>query len=113
MPDHFHWMFAPEVAGDVPKIIGAVKRDVTLRTKEKSGVTESLWQKRHFDHIIRSEDDFAKHLDYIHYNPVKHGYVSRVSAYKHSSFDEWAKRGIYSENWGSEEPLNLSDLDLE
>ena len=45
-----------------------------------------LWQRRFWEHLIRVEDDFARHVDYIHWNPVKHGWVQRMAEWPHSSF---------------------------
>ena len=59
----------------------------------------NIWQRRYWEHTIRDEDDFAKHVDYIHINPVKHGLVSRVRDWQHSSFHRMVKLGIYPEDW--------------
>ena len=93
MPDHIHWLFEPEV-NNFSKIVAAFKRDVTWALK--SVATNEKWQKRFFDHVIRNEDDLKCHLDYIHYNPVKHGLVDDPFKYKNSSIHEWKKRGEYS-----------------
>jgi len=72
-----------------------------------------LWQNRFYEHTIRDEQDFKNHLDYIHYNPVKHGQVKKLEHYNYSSFLEWKKRGIYEENWGNHEPLSIQSMNLE
>ena len=59
-----------------------------------------IWQRRFWEHTIRDEDDLRCHLDYIHFNPVKHGLVERVSDWPHSSFHEYVRRGIYTSDWG-------------
>ena len=46
------------------------------------------------------EDDFENHFDYIHFNPVKHGYVPHPAAWPWSSFHRWVKAGVYPANWG-------------
>ena len=58
-----------------------------------------IWQRRFWEHLIRNQHDFARHMDYIHYNPVKHGYVKCPHQWKHSSFHHWAKEGIYKSDW--------------
>jgi putative transposase len=58
-----------------------------------------IWQRRYWEHVIRDEDDFERHVDYIHCNPVKHGWVRRVRDWRYSSFHTYVWRGIYSENW--------------
>ena len=59
------------------------------------------------------EDDLASHLDYIHYNPVKHGYARRPWDWSFSSFRRYVGLGEYGENWGTTELPHLSGLDLE
>src|SRR3546814_19294976 len=63
-----------------------------------------LWQRRYFDHVIRDADDFARHLDYLHFNPVKHGLVRRAADWRWSSFGAWAARGVYDVDWGNGAP---------
>jgi putative transposase len=52
------------------------------------------------EHFIRDENDYRRHLDYLHYNPVKHGYVDRAADWPYSSFHRWVKKGIYPREWG-------------
>jgi len=59
-----------------------------------------VWQRRFWEHTIKDEDDFDHHFDYIHWNPVKHGYATCPSDWPHSSFHRWVKHGVYSANWG-------------
>lgn len=58
-----------------------------------------IWQRRYWEHLIRDEEDYQRHLDYIHWNPVKHGWVSRVVDWPHSSFHAAMKRGWYPADW--------------
>jgi putative transposase len=64
----------------------------------------TVWQRRFWEHLIRDEDDLRRHADYIHYNPVKHGYVSRPDAWPHSTLARFVQRGWYGPDWGSVEP---------
>jgi len=57
--------------------------------------------------MIRDDKDFNRHVDYIHWNPVKHGWVGRVADWPHSSFHDYVRRGLYPENWGSDEPATI------
>ncbi len=57
----------------------------------------SLWE-----HTHRDEADYARHMDYVHYNPVKHGYVKRVADWPYSTFHRWVQAGVYSIEWGGE-----------
>lgn len=113
LPDHLHWMLEPTIPNDLPRIVAAVKRDVTWQSKDRAKAPLKLWQNRYYDHAIRDDQDFARHLDYIHYNPTKHGYCRRPCDYPHSSFPEWLKRGVYTADWGQIEPDELRDMDLE
>jgi putative transposase len=70
-----------------------------------------IWQRRFWEHVIRDEQDFATHVDYIHYNPVRHGWAQRVSDWPHSSFHRYARLGIYPEDWAA--PVGSLELDLE
>jgi putative transposase len=111
LPDHLHWMFQPETA-NFSVIVAALKRDLTWQIKS-TGKSQPLWQARFYDHHIRSEDDFHRHLDYIHYNPVRHGYCSHPDEWPHSSFASWLARGAYEKDWGKQAPENLGDMNLE
>jgi putative transposase len=62
----------------------------------------ALWQRRFWEHTIRNEDDFARHVDYIHFNPVKHGLVSRVRDWPHSSFHSFVRQGLLPQDWAGE-----------
>ena len=66
-----------------------------------------VWQNRFWDHAIRDEDNMRRHLDYIHYNPVKHGAVVDPFAYEHSSLHKWYESGQYERNWGVNEQISL------
>jgi len=64
-----------------------------------------LWQGRFWEHTIRDDADYAHHFDYIHYNPVKHGWVKNVRDWPYSSFHRWVKSGIYPLHWGESAPV--------
>ena len=108
LPDHFHWLLKIENS-DFSLTIKTVKGNFTRNFKGQNDITESLslWQSRYWDHIIRNERDLVNHLDYIHWNPVKHGYVKDPMEWQSSSFTEWVDNGYYSEKW------SISDLSSE
>lgn len=58
-----------------------------------------VWQRRFWEYVIRDEDDFERHLDYVHYNPVKHGHVRCPHEWRFSSFHRWVRQGVYPRNW--------------
>ncbi|RUR19191.1 transposase [Legionella sp. km535] len=62
----------------------------------------SLWQRRFWEHRIRDESDLQSHIDYIHFNPVKHGYVTSAKEWPYSSFHRYVQNGTLAENWGSD-----------
>lgn len=65
-----------------------------------------IWQRRYWEHEIRSDDDLQRHVDYIHINPVKHGYVKRATDWPHSSIHQYAERGDLTIDWACE-PMAL------
>jgi putative transposase len=68
-----------------------------IRKREKG-----LWQRRYWEHAIRDDADLARHVDYTHFNPVKHGYVSRVCDWPHSSFHRYVAKGDLPSDWGGD-----------
>lgn len=109
LPDHLHaiWSLPPDDA-DFPLRWSLIKSGFTRglpgeapRTASKVARRErGLWQRRYWEHAIRDDADLAQHVDYIHFNPVKHGLVSRVGDWPHSSFHNYVTRGILSADWG-------------
>lgn len=74
-------------------------------TASKTKHREStLWQRRYWEHQIRNEADFERHMDYLHYNPVKHGLVKDVKDWPYSSFHRYLAAGAYGENWAMASP---------
>ena len=70
---------------------------------------QALWQRRYWEHTLRDEEDFARHADYIHFNPVKHGYASSVAEWPYSSFRRFVEAGIYPVDWAAE-AIDLSQV---
>jgi putative transposase len=117
LPDHFHWLMQVEdESGNFSRVLHSVKRNCTLNFKKARGITGSfsLWQGRFWDHVIRDERDLSNHLDYIHWNPVKHRYVLHPADWAQSTFRHWRDRGYYELDWGcGGEPSNIGDMHLE
>jgi putative transposase len=63
---------------------------------------KGIWQRRYWEHAIRDDRDLERHVDYIHYNPVKHRYVSQVRDWPHSSFHRYVERGLLPADWGGD-----------
>lgn len=74
------------------------------RIKRERGI----WQRRFWEHLIRDELDYARHVDYIHYNPVKHGYVERATGWPYSSIHRFIDDGILDRDWGCDSGDHLS-----
>ena len=108
LPDHFHWLLRIEKS-NFSIIVKTVKGNFTRNFKSQNDISQSLilWQPRYWDHIIRNERDLVNHLEYIHWNPVKHGYVKDPMDWQSSSFNDWVDNGYYPEKWG------ISDLSSE
>lgn len=58
-----------------------------------------FWQRRYWEHLIRDDEDFRRHADYVHINPLKHGLVERVQDWPYRSFHRGVRLGVYPENW--------------
>jgi REP-associated tyrosine transposase len=61
-----------------------------------------IWQRRYWEHTIRDEKDYAAHVDYVHINPVKHGLVTCVRDWPHSSFHRCVAQGVYVPDWAGQ-----------
>jgi putative transposase len=73
--------------------------DAGIELKRRPNGDLALWQKRFWEHTIRDETDFAQHVDYIHFNPIKHGLVPRVCDWPHSSFHRYVREGLLPDDW--------------
>ena len=112
LPDHLHFIWAlPPDDEAYPTRVGRLKalftkqlpinqRPVTSLPKSRRKRRETgVWQRRFWEHALRNEEDFKRHLDYIHYNPVKHGYSRCPHSWPSSSFHQWVEKGGYSSDW--------------
>ncbi len=75
----------------------------------KSKGLQGVWQQRFWEHTIRDDRDFAAHVDYIHYNPVKHGLAKAPKDWPHSTFQRYVKSCVYGINWGATEEIRFED----
>jgi putative transposase len=117
LPEHFHWLLRVcDLGGNFSPVLQSVKRNYTINYKRAHGITSSLhlWQDRFWDHVIRDERDLERHFDYIHYNPVKHGYVRYPEDWAQSTYTHWMERGYYEPGWGhTGEPESIVGVDCE
>jgi len=108
LPDHLHciWTLPPNDT-DFSARWGLIKATFSRTIEKGERISQSrqkrgergLWQRRFWEHQIRDEADFHRHIDYIHWNPVKHGWVQQVADWPHSSFHAYLERGIYQKHW--------------
>jgi len=98
LPDHFHILIHPGEQSNFSKIMHSLKSNFTCEFKKKYKLSTpfTFWQKRFWDHVIRDESDLENHIHYIHYNPIKHGYVKEMSTWQYSSYSVWQERGLYN-----------------
>jgi putative transposase len=117
LPDHLHAIWTlPEGDADfalrwrlIKSIFsrGLFAGEHRSPSRAKKG-ERGIWQRRYWEHTLRDEGDFARHADYIHFNPVKHGHVSRVRDWPYSSFHRMVRSGVYPIDWAGDAADNRS-----
>ncbi len=111
LPDHIHaiWALPPDDAdystrwsliksGFSRGLVADAPRSVSKLIKRERG----LRQRRFWEHAIRDDANLARHVDYIHFNPVKHGLVTRVRDWPYSSFHRYVEQGELPADWGGD-----------
>lgn len=113
LPDHFHIMMRPTGNSNFSQIMHSLKRNFTLEYKKITDISSKVkfWQKGFWDHLIRDDIDFERHLDYIHYNPVRHGLITIPEAWPYSSYQHWKERNAYADRWGWSLPNSIHHHD--
>jgi len=124
LPDHLHclWTLPAEDADystrwalikrRFTRLAGAtLHRDDWMSASKRKHREGTVWQRRFYEHTIRDDGDFDAHMDYIHYNPVKHGLVARVVEWPYSTFHRWVANGVYPADWAAE-PSDLNGAHL-
>jgi putative transposase len=117
LPEHMHalWTLPPgdddysgrwkNIKGRFSHLLAAAGVPIQKNARNEY----DLWQGRFWEHTIHDDADYARHFDYIHYNPVKHGWVTNVRDWPHSSFHRCVKSGTYPLNWGETVPEILAE----
>jgi putative transposase len=109
LPEHLHALWRmPNGDVDYPMRWSLIKAGFSRRIESNERISKSrqakrergIWQRRYWEHQIRDEGDLARHVDYIHYNPVKHGWVSRAVDWPHSTLHGYIERGMVTADWG-------------
>jgi putative transposase len=110
LPEHLHCLWRiPTGDDDFPMRWRLIKsrfsRSLSAgerRTHSRANKNErGIWQRRYWEHLVRDDADFQRCLDYIHYNPVKHGHAVHAMDWLHSSFLHWVERGVYPPDWAT------------
>lgn len=122
LPDHLHCIWSlPEGDADYTKRWGMIKRHTSQRCAHLVNIEQrpsisklkrkesNFWQRRYWEHQIRDDADLAKHIDYIHWNPMKHGLVDKVSDWPYSTFHRYVAEDIYPKNWCGSGETELND----
>lgn len=108
MPEHCHAIFTlPDGDHDFATRWMLIKAGFSRQLPKQERISQSrqtkgergIWQRRYWEHCIKNDTDYERHVDYIHYNPVKHGYVDRASEWQYSTIHDYIKRGLLDENW--------------
>ncbi len=115
LPDHLHCLWTlPEGDADFSKRWGKIKRQVSLACKDRYKRTEwltdskekhresTVWQRRYWEHQIRDQEDLNRHIDYIHYNPVKHGLCGQPIQWPYSTMRRYINQGKYPVDWAAQ-----------
>lgn len=116
LPDHLHCIWTlPEGDADFSTRWGMIKRYVSQQCaarychSQRSSASRirrkeaGLWQRRFWEHQIRDDEDYRRHVDYIHWNPVKHGYAQHVKDWPYSTFHRFVSEGHYPPDWGGDQ----------
>jgi len=120
LPDHLHCVIElPHCDADFALRWRLIKMGFSKalpKTERVSAVRarrgeRSIWQRRYWEHLIRDEADYRAHMDYVHINPAKHGWVERVADWPYSTFHQWVAQGVYPPDWAGGMDDNLSYKD--
>jgi len=118
LPDHLHAIWTlPEGDSNFPDRWRKIKANFSQLIPKGERLSDSrnkkgergVWQRRYWEHAIRDELDYQRHVDYIHYNPVKHRYCDKLIDWPYSSFHRFVDKGFYTKDWG----VNLDFSDTE
>ena len=122
LKDHLHVILQPDNIEDYPSIVKYFKtyfsrqidiQNVDLPEGKKHKKEKGIWQSRYWAHVILNENDLNKHIDYIHYNPMKH-YNIAPKNWKYSSFMKYVNNNLYDINWCNYNDKNkIAELDFE
>jgi putative transposase len=108
LPEHLHCIWQlPEGDADYPTRWALIKPAFSRQLAPTESISLSrrfkrergIWQRRYWEHCIRDAEDLQRHVDYIHFNPVKHGHVQRPIDWPHSSIHHYVRKGLLTADW--------------
>lgn len=106
LPDHIHFIINSNKYS-ISDLIHNFKITYSRRFRDKFNINGKIWQNRYWDHLIRDENDKNKHLDYIHWNAVKHGLSKNPKDWQYSSFLDFVSKGLYPVDWLCDEKIKF------
>jgi len=107
LPDHLH-MIVETDNQDISALMRRVKLSFSTNYRKRVGMREGrVWQYRFWDRVMRNQDDLNKHVDYIHYNPVRHGLIGNPFSWRYSTAVDYLQDGYYAPDWGVREPVEI------
>ncbi|MCC5903075.1 MAG: transposase [Halomonas sp.] len=110
LPDHLHCIWTlPQDDTDYSSRWRDIKKHASRNFLLPIKAT-GTWQRGFWEHVIRDEQDWQRHMDYIHYNPVKHGWASTPNNWPWSSFHRYVKKGWYDQDWGSNDTPSIAEI---
>ena len=118
LPDHLHAVWKmPDGDNDYPlrwslikagfpRVLGKTEQISKARRRKRE---RGIWQRRYWEHQLRCDTDLARHIDYIHINPVRHGYVSAPAEWPYTSIHRYIQRGLLPPDWAASMDLNFPE----
>jgi putative transposase len=126
LPDHLHAVWTlPAGDADYPTrwrrikerfteaYLGNGGREARVSAARSRRAERGVWQRRYWEHVCRDEDDLERCLDYLHWNPVKHGYARRPADWPYSTFEKFVRLGQYEPGWGGDPPADVPGAEWE
>lgn len=102
-------IFLRESVCSRPRSWGALRQQVGSEVRTNAKGEANIWQRRFWEHLIRDEQDYRNHVDYIHINPLKHGLVARVQDWPFSSFHHYVRQGLLPIDWAGGAGVEIED----
>lgn len=125
LPEHLHCIWTlPQGDSDFSKRWGLIKagfskaarelfrQELWINTSKAKQRESTVWQRRFWEHQLRDQADFNRHVDYVHWNPVKHGLVAHAVDWPYSTFHRYVAKGIYPADWGGGDANDVDETEF-